>query len=946
MRKRVYAICKKSILIILICLFTTCPICTSYYAGASCGMQIVKAEELPQAPGAQSGGATYDNWLEGWGTGTTYEGSTMSFEDYGERNQQDPSSVSDWIAGSIESAFSIIIKGLVVSFATALAEDLGATIDAVVYGRVATGDDVSTYHFGLEDGNVFGVVGAIIYAVIRGFVFALLAIQFLYIIGSYLLKGTGKGRSDLKTSLYDFVFMFVMLYAIPVVVSMILYFRDALLKKVLDVTQTIGGSYNLGLFDMMAVGTAEDFTVAGAIVMACVAAGGIYFAYEYIRMAITQTFLFGAFPMVAFRSFSDKQIFNKWIGQFITNLFVPVIDAVGLMIVLLVQSISGDLMAANGHYRLLVVIAYLSIIPCRNSLLQLFGAPVPNRGFSLMAAAMVASRLLGGIGRKGNTPSKETKTTSSGAAAGNGSVETGSVNPGGGGDTLKSSNTGGSGLQEVGSSPGGQISSGDEQMAAQASMDGGGDVSQPLMAENSAASGLGVTNIENDVITPSDSSYTGMGSEIEMEPGMEEFGGSQIYNHDELREMATLSGNMSSALEFEGYETIQGNDVGLDMPEIKGQEDSSSMASIAGQENAPVISDGSAPILSETNVTADELRNGNEVSNGEQIKRDDISKDKSDDIGDMRVEPVSQPADPRISSWQTEDGCVPALVPPDMEGIGTATRIHPNGVRETLINPQDIDKAGKSVSGTRGVAVKGPDASGGVAGEYGSVIEQKEAWMKPSTAAAPSVNDATAGITAAPLEQAKGVADARGRFEQMRNTPVYNHDEYSGVIARNPSGSWDYKTEFANVSRTLTKVAGTAASVTVGGTAAAMMATSGDPMNAVAIGAMTGMGVNTIKEPIADKVGNTTYKATSLAEKGVKNIGQKKPSAVNKGNSGKQKSAPAGATGTEPKTKLQKQTPVGTKKRESKPTTPEQTREWIENVKTAEKEEVFGKKDK
>ncbi len=384
--RRHIAICMLSLLLIL-------PICQ---------MTALAVEPQPSETDASS--QAYDSWLDGWATGDTYDGSNSAFlED--EEDTTKTGGVFGWLEEALEAAISLLLRFTAGGLLSKMSDDFDMTVESVVYGRVGTGGN-NFYQFGLEDGNIYGAVGSILYALLRNVIFALFAIQFVYMLGSYLLKGTGKGRADLKGTLYNFLLMFAMLYAMPIIVDIILFVRDAILKLFVTMTAQVTGSYKIGITDQVMVMCSEDLSIASTLILLCMLGCGIYFAASYLRIALQELYLFGVFPVVAYRSFSDRQIFNKWVGHFVTALFVPVLDAVGLWLVVLVQSMGSSGSEPHSGPIMLALIVYMAIIPCRNAICQLFGMPVPGRGFNLAAAAMLMMRMLG-PGKKEEKGTKE-----------------------------------------------------------------------------------------------------------------------------------------------------------------------------------------------------------------------------------------------------------------------------------------------------------------------------------------------------------------------------------------------------------------------------------------------------------------------------------------------------------------------------------------------------------
>ncbi len=398
------------------------------------------------SPQANNGGAgtadgTYDSWLNSWGTGDTYDGVTGTFVEDDPENAEKNKGVLGWVEDAIEGAISLLLRGLVSGFLVSLNDGADLSIESMVYGRVGNGNSSNYYQFGLEDGNVYGSVGSILYALLRNMMFVMFAIQFVWILANFVLKGTGKGRADVKTAIYNFVFLFALLYALPVVVDIVLFVRDSLLKLVVTITSQVTGHYRLGITDQILVLTASDLSLMATLLQICMLGGTLYFAVSYLKIAIQQAYLFGVFPVVAYRSFSDRQILNKWIGQFITALFVPVLDAIGLWFVVLIQSGASsnsgfDWASDTNAYgpTVLALIVFMSIIPCRNAICQLFGMPIPGRGFNLAAAAMMLMRAFGRPGHGG-----EAGKGNSGSGGGNKEASGGKDKP------IENTNEGGGG---------------------------------------------------------------------------------------------------------------------------------------------------------------------------------------------------------------------------------------------------------------------------------------------------------------------------------------------------------------------------------------------------------------------------------------------------------------------------------------------------------------------
>lgn len=478
----------------------------------------------------------YQSWLDSWDTGDTYDGINSLVTD---ENPDSENNALDWLGDTLEAVISILIKNFVGSLLVLLTDSMGMTLENIVYGPILGSGAKNWFQFSLKDGNIWGVGGSLLYAVLRNFMFAVFAIQFMWILATYLVKGTGKGKADLKDMIYNYVFMFSLLYAMPIIVDIVTFIRDVLLRGFLKLTNSLSGQYAMGITDLMLLQSEDDFTIAGAIILCFTLGASFMFAFDYIKRAIQQVYLFGVFPIVAFRSFSDKGILNKWIGHFITSLFVPVLDCIGLWLVYLIQTFNGGLSSTQGP-AVLGLLVFMSIIPCRNMVAQLFGMPVGGGGFGLMAAAAMAMRALnrpkggrdnGGLENKANRrPELSDGSQGEGKTIGGASVSGGDIS-GSGNNTVIGTGGENSNTSMI-SSPEAQGSAGEYAGAA---------ASVETLDANGHVSGASYFN-ENGSATVVDSTYDAAGNRI----------GATTHDYDE-------EGNITKRNEMEWQYDGNGN---------------------------------------------------------------------------------------------------------------------------------------------------------------------------------------------------------------------------------------------------------------------------------------------------------------------------------------------------------------------------------------------------
>lgn len=271
--------------------------------------------------------------------------------------------------------------------------DVKLGIDNVVLGRMASGGgDVSYMQFGLETGNPWGIIGARIFVAIRSVIYGafLLYVQFTLIL--QMLKGGGRGKAETKEVIQNAFFCFLMIYAIPYLTQVILYFRDVLMYLIIN---KIGGGAGttagiLGTFE--AVFLAHK-SILNALFYLATTLAGLWFLSNYIGNALIQAGLFGAAPFVLLRSVKNKRLFTQWFNTFTINMAIPLIDAAFLMI----PSVLGKILQDNGvssmNFAFMLVRLFLifSIIPARNGVLRLLSE---STGGGLMPAG-------GGMGALG-----------------------------------------------------------------------------------------------------------------------------------------------------------------------------------------------------------------------------------------------------------------------------------------------------------------------------------------------------------------------------------------------------------------------------------------------------------------------------------------------------------------------------------------------------------------
>lgn len=235
----------------------------------------------------------------------------------------------------------------------------------------------------------------------------------------------------MKELVENFVFSFLLLYAMPILVDILIFTRDCLIYAIQAFLNSELGTSGISIVDVFFQESKDTGLISYSLLYLVSAGAGFYLAVNYIKIALQEAYLFAAFPFVALKGLRDKSIMGKWSGQFITNLAVPLIDCAGLGMIIMAGEIFGgpDAGVGQAFVRLMM---FCLLVPSRNIILQLFGLPVPARGmsflpFMFMAARMAMMRSRAGVPEAGdgkNVPIENNSPSANGANNGSRSGST------------------------------------------------------------------------------------------------------------------------------------------------------------------------------------------------------------------------------------------------------------------------------------------------------------------------------------------------------------------------------------------------------------------------------------------------------------------------------------------------------------------------------------------
>jgi len=267
----------------------------------------------------------------------------------------------------------------------------------IIYGRVRTTGGialgVNNFSFELENKNMYGITGSIIYVILRGIFIIALLVFFMYYLAKESFISSARERSKLKQNIGFILLSLLLMYAMPNIIDALIHVRDAILY---EISQSIGQSAFSSMaelskqFKELAVESkslVDAFEYLGMVIIT------IYLAFVYIGMACSMTVMFAFFPLFVVFSFRDHKILSEWFTFVLGVITTPLIDAV----LFLLPLIATQMRSSPDLVKFLLC---LSIIPSRGMIRRMLGFST-SAGAELvgLGAIMAGGRAIGSMAR-------------------------------------------------------------------------------------------------------------------------------------------------------------------------------------------------------------------------------------------------------------------------------------------------------------------------------------------------------------------------------------------------------------------------------------------------------------------------------------------------------------------------------------------------------------------
>ncbi len=309
-------------------------------------------------------------------------------------------SVEEGKTGSVEKGFSELLRGIGRSLQNILAKH-NTTMDSIVYGRVKTVGGspvlVNNYSFELADGNVYGVVGAVVFNILRGLLLLSLVLVTLFQLVKGSFANSARAIEQVKDNILYSIIAVGLLAFLPQIVHLLIYCRDWFLSVLAPSIKELAkgdGDIYVSLSSTFLLQAEREQTFVTACEYLGVIAITVYFAFIYVSMACSMTILFAFSPLFILLSFKNRRLLDDWFMFVIGVMVTPLIDAMLFILPMLASS------SAFNTPTLVQFILCMSLIPARATIRTMLGMG-RSVGSELLGAGalLMAGRAIGGLAR-------------------------------------------------------------------------------------------------------------------------------------------------------------------------------------------------------------------------------------------------------------------------------------------------------------------------------------------------------------------------------------------------------------------------------------------------------------------------------------------------------------------------------------------------------------------
>ena len=279
----------------------------------------------------------------------------------------------------------------------------GMALDNIIFGRVGgygtkvydgnSNPIVSFFAFELTTGNPYGVVAAVLYQKVRGYMYIAMV---LYCAIRLVKSGMKNDYDKIKIDRQDFIenaaLSFMLVVFMPYFFDLYLFVRDTLLKGVaIGTLEDLFGT--TGFLESFRE-NAADYELVPCILYLGAVCASLLFAAIYIAYAMSMTIHFVLFPVVCVRAIGNKNALSEWVSEAVGLTMMPIVDGMLLMIPLTFSALGKGVMVMQ----LLSLVACAMLLTARKQARRTLGIRDNNMlEMGALASVMGAGQLVKGI---------------------------------------------------------------------------------------------------------------------------------------------------------------------------------------------------------------------------------------------------------------------------------------------------------------------------------------------------------------------------------------------------------------------------------------------------------------------------------------------------------------------------------------------------------------------
>ncbi len=316
-------------------------------------------------------------------------------------------------------------------------------LDSIIMGRINSNGIIisssgkeyytSLFHFGLEQGNVYGTVGAAIYSVIRRYVMIIMSLIALFAYIRSMISfdasrggilGEGGAMKALVGTLKNIIVCFAALMLMPIILDAVISLRDAAIYYLTgDIREALlGDGASQSIMDGVKPDGLGDGNLFGKSLVWLIVLGSVFtFLFNYLGYALHGVVLVAVFPFVCVRALlRGPHFFTDWVHSFVGILVYPLIDSILFLVPSAFLRLGKPVNGADAQLTFSIIAAILvyMIKPMRSVVFDVLALKESSLGDAAASAGGAVASIIGSASKVAFGEKKQGAKASAGGEEG------------------------------------------------------------------------------------------------------------------------------------------------------------------------------------------------------------------------------------------------------------------------------------------------------------------------------------------------------------------------------------------------------------------------------------------------------------------------------------------------------------------------------------------------